>query len=97
MQQKLNRGKFLWHCLNEYHELTENTRFSNLSESVLASFNFFARTGNPDPALLNQLNATRLFTTIENVYNEINTRSIDQRLMTTSLASTNKKCNVINR
>lgn len=97
MQQKLNRGVFLWHALNEFHELTENTRFTNLSESILANFNYHARTGNPVHNLLDELNSTRIFTSLKNVYEAISTRSKDQQLMTTSLASTNKRCNAINK
>jgi hypothetical protein len=93
----MDRGKLLWQSLNEYHELTENTRFTNLTESILANFNFHARTGNPNHRLLDELNATRGFTTLKRVYQEIDTRTKDQILMTTSLASTNSLCNELNK
>ena len=55
------KGRALFDLINVCIELTENCRISKDSQSsVLANFNRTARIGQPDEALMNTLNSTRL-------------------------------------
>lgn len=50
------KGREIWHALNEYSELTENYRFKNDTSTHLQDFLRGARIGHVDPALLLEVN-----------------------------------------
>ena len=95
---EIQRGYKIWHeYMNYFTELKENCRFANLNESLLANFNFHARRGYPNEALLDSVNST-CFTgnDVIEVNRRLNEYSVEDRLHTMSLAFTNKEVDKIN-
>ena len=96
--RSIRRGYEIWHTdMNYYSVLTENCRFTNLSDSVLASFNVGARIGNPDENLMNQINASCYVGDHNELDNRLETKyTAEDRIKTVSLAFTNVEVDKVN-
>ena len=98
VDRAIRRGYEIWHTeMNYFNVLTENCRFSNLSESVLASFNVGARIGVPNEDLMNEINASCYVGDHIELDIQLDTKyTAEDRIKTVSLAFTNVEVDKVN-
>jgi len=70
------RAKLLWSKLTTAFILTENCRFDNISESLLAQFAEGARVSNPDMRLIDKINLVCLVDSREHLQQRLAERDL---------------------